>query len=91
MSEALIDATHPTIQQLEEDGFKITLHVYLRGGRTSVCFTAHNKQTKRTYNGRSQAGDRDEALIDLAWDAGIVTDSAEDGFNPDDPFADLIG
>ncbi len=91
MSEQLIDAAHPTIQRLEAQGFRVTMHVYLRDGKNSVAFTAHNKQTKRTHNGRSRAGDRDEALADLAWDAGLeISTSPEcDTFDPHDPFAGL--
>ncbi len=91
MSEPLIDATNPTIQQLQEDGFKITMHVYLRDSGTYVAFSAHNKRRKRTFNGRSRSGDREEALLDLAKDAGIPQEQGNlEAFDPDDPFADLV-
>ena len=84
MSEPLIDATNPTIERLQEDGFKITMHVYLRDSGTYVAFSAHNKRRKRTFNGRSRSGDREEALLDLAKDAGILVPGMD--FGDLDPF-----
>ena len=90
MTDSLIDPTDPTIRKLEEDGFRISFQAFLRDGRTSVAFIAHNKQTKRTFNGRSRAGDRDEALLGLARDAGIKVPMSPEPDNFDlDPFAGL--
>ena len=49
MSEGLINQTHPVTMDLEAAGFGITMHAFLRDGVTSVAFTAHSKEQKRTF------------------------------------------
>jgi hypothetical protein len=67
----MIDTENPVIRQLVEQGYKISFHAYLRDARVLVSYMATHAETKRSFQGRSRKGDRDEALRALARSAGL--------------------
>ena len=66
----MIDKEHPVIRALVEKGYKLSLHAFLCGNRTSIQYCAAQKPKQSLY-GRSPAGDLDEALHNLALSAGL--------------------
>ena len=72
----MIDTAHPIVQRLVNSGFEISLHAYLRDGRTKLTIAAKNRKTGELLQGWS-AGDQAQALRDLAQRSGMWTVPAQ--------------
>ena len=74
----MIDTAHPIVQRLVASGFEISLHAYLRDGRTKLTVAAKNRNTGELFQGWS-AGDQAQALRDLAHRSGMLADPDQGG------------
>ena len=67
----MIDISHPVVQKLEAEGYRIALHAYLRDGKVKTTVAAKHPETGRLLQGWSKTGSKDEALLDLADRAAL--------------------
>ena len=61
----MFNVNNPLVQRLVAQGFKMSLHAYLKANRFSILLTASHPTTKALFHGRSANGDPNEALADL--------------------------
>ena len=69
----MIDTKHPIVKQLVADGYRISVHAYLRDCKTKTTVAAKHPETGKLLQGWARDGSLDGALVDLAERSGVMT------------------